>query len=185
MAKVNKAKADEEFRRAYGNYNRLLLKYCTVRLKEVPDAVEDCVQNTYLAYYRRLLSGEEIVNPKAFLYRTADNMVKRAVAEFYKNAKRHTELAEAERIMTYDDFDIIAAQLDYDRLKALLISRLSEEEQYLYRLKYVEGKSLKEIGEHLRIAPPAVANRTSRLRKKIKGLIDEIIENQAKGGKSS
>lgn len=186
MAKMNKAQADKILHQVYSDYSSLLIKYCTVRLKEVPDAVDDCIQNTYLVYYKRLLTGEDIKSPKAFLYRTADNMVKRAIADFYKNAKRHTDLEEAERVITYDDFENnINTELDYDRLKELLISQLNESEQKLYQLKYAEGKSLKEIGEQLNIAPSAVANRTSRLRNKIKLLIDETIEAQTKGGKTS
>lgn len=185
MAKINKKQADAALRDAYGSYNELLARYCRVRLREAPDAVDDCIQNTYLAYYKRLLSGEEIKNPKAFLYRTADNMIKRAAEDYYKNAKRHTDLTEADKISVYDSFEEnIFAQLDYDRLKEILISRLSEEEQRLYQMKYADGKSLKEIGDELGIAPAAVANRTSRLRSKIKPMIKEVIENEVKGGRS-
>jgi DNA-directed RNA polymerase specialized sigma24 family protein len=48
-------------------------------------------------------------------------------------------------------------------------------------MKYIENKSLKEIGNILGIAPPAVANRTSRLRTKIKNLVTPTLEKYGKG----
>lgn len=185
MAKVNKAQADEAVKQAYRDYNNLLIKYCRIRLKDVPDAIDDCLQNTYLAYYKRLLSGEEIKNTKPFLYRVADNMVKRTVADYSKNAKRHTDLDNAKELSAQIDFDSFSnSEIDYDILKERLINRLNNDEQFLYRMKYEERKSLKEIGETLNIPPSAVANRTSRLRTKIKRLISETIE-EIEGGRLS
>lgn len=76
----------------------------------------------------------------------------------------------------------MAGLLDYDELKDTLISVLTEKEQYLYHLKYEQRKSLKEIGEILNIPPVTVANRTSRLRSKIKELVGSVIEDSLKEG---
>ncbi|MCM1114510.1 MAG: sigma-70 family RNA polymerase sigma factor [Clostridium sp.] len=181
MAKANKAEADKKLQEAYNLYGNLIVKYCTVRLKEDTISVDDCVQNTFLVYYNKLLDGSSIENPKAFLYRTADNMVKRALADYYKKAKRTVVLEEAENIPAEDTY-AAPADLDYDYLKAILLEKLSPEEQLLYRQKYTDRLSLKEIGEQYQISPTAVANRTSRLRAKIKLLINDVIENNSKGG---
>ena len=108
-------------------------------------------------------------------------MIKRKLHEHYKNASRTVPLDEA-RDEEAASADEAASLLDYDQLKEVLISVLGAEEQRLYQLKYEQGRSLKDIGEILNIPPATVANRTSRLRSKIKGLLTDVIENSLKGG---
>lgn len=181
MVKISKAAADEKLQEAYSMYGNLLTKYCTVRLEEAIASVDDCIQNAFLIYYNKILNGETIENPKAFLYRVADNMVKRCVSEYYSDAKRRADLETAENISVDESFEH-TADLDYDYLKEILINKLSEDEQLLYQQKYVQRLSLKELGDYYSIKPAAVANRTSRLRTKIKSLIDEVLEENDKGG---
>lgn len=181
MAKISKAAADEKLQQAYSMYGVLLTKYCTVRLGEAIASVDDCIQNAFLIYYNKILNGETIENPKAFLYRVADNMVKRCVSEYYSDAKRRADLETAENISVDESFEH-TADLDYDYLKEVLINKLSEDEQLLYQQKYVQRLSLKELGAYYSIKPAAVANRTSRLRTKIKSLIDEVLKENDKGG---
>lgn len=176
-----KRTADESLSFACREYGKCLEKYCRVRLGEAADWADDCVQETFYIYYKKLLDGESVEKPKAFLYRTADNMIKRKLHEHYKNASRTVPLDEA-RDEEAASADEAASLLDYDQLKEVLISVLGAEEQRLYQLKYEQGRSLKDIGEILNIPPATVANRTSRLRAKIKGLLTDVIENSLKGG---
>lgn len=180
MGKVKHA-ADEMLSFVCREYGKSLEKYCRVRLGDGADWADDCVQETFYIYYKKLLGGESIERPKAFLYRTADNMIKRKLREHYKNASRTVPLDEA-RDRESVPADDAASLIDYDELKDLLIGALSDGEQRLYKLKYEQGRSLREIGEILNIPPATVANRTSRLRSKIKGLLTDVIENSLKGG---
>lgn len=154
----------------YEKYYQSIFKYCRVRLGEFSEHAEDCVQDTFVILQRKLTEGEKIEQPRAFLYRTADNFVKRTVEHYSKERKRTVELTEAENApappIIFDDFD-------YDEFARILIATLSEQEQELYILKYVQQKSLKEIAEILNIQPTAVAKRVSRLRQRIKDLIYE------------
>ncbi len=170
-----KALADEKLSFAFKEYGSALEKYCRVRLKEAYESTDDCVQEAFCVYYKKLLDGENIEQPKAFLYRTADNMVKRARAEFFKNATRQTPLEDAEGVAT-ELSDEIADAIDYEKLAVLILSSLNEKEKALYQMKYVEKKSLKEIGILLSIPPSTVANRTSRLRQKVRSLSQTLID---------
>lgn len=181
MDKSAKAIADAKLSEAYSSICKSLVKYCRVRLGEASDSADDCVQEAFCVYYKKLLLGEEIEKPKAFLYRTADNMVKRAKEEYIKNAQRTSGLETAEEIEAFIP-DENTADIDYDKIKEILISKLSEDEQLLYQRKYAENLSLKEIAALMNIAPAAVANRTSRLRTKIKRLTEPILEKEQKGG---
>jgi RNA polymerase sigma factor (sigma-70 family) len=62
----------------------------------------------------------------------------------------------------------------------MLVSLLSDEEQELYRMKYIERIPLTEIAKRLGISTPAAAKRTSRLRQRIKELIkkQQLFENE-------
>lgn len=178
---MSKAYADAQFNIAFDNYGKAIEKYCRIRLGEAADATEDCVQEAFLVYYKKLLSGEQFENPRAFLYKTANNMVLKAKEEYIKNATRTEELSAAENIAV-ESYDLVSDDVDYDEVKKLLISKLSENEQQLYQMKYADGKSLKEIAEILHIPPAAVANRTSRLRTKVKHLVEPVLIEFEKGG---
>ena len=175
----NKAVADKCLAFAYKEYKDFLYKYCTTHLRYDKNSADDCVQNAYLLYYKKLLSGETIKYPKAFLYKTVSIYVKKAEEQFLKNAKKQTPLADA-RNLHAPEIDRLAADLDYDVLKALLISELSAEEQELYNMKYVMGMTLKEIAEVLNTTPTAVANRTSRMRAKVKRLVPKTVNDFVK-----
>ena len=180
MANMKK-QADLALSQAYEKYELDITKYCMVRLKENKSAVDDCVQEAFLVFYNRLLTGEEFENVRAFLYRTADNICRKYDTEFVRKAKKTVELETLEEVAA-NEVDEKASSYDYDELKELLISELNESEQALYILKYEQKKSLKEIGEILNIPPGAVANRTSRLRTKINNLVTPVIEKYTEGG---
>lgn len=181
---MNRGLANKELEKAYDLYAKSIEKFCFVRLGEAAGMTEDCVQEAFLIYYNKLLGGETFENVRAFLYKTADIMVRRAKEKYYKNAERHKDIDDvAESHGREMDFDeLVFRDMDYDRAKDILLEKLSDSEKELYHLKYVEKKSLKEIGEILKIPSPAVANRTSRLRAKVKKLIEPILNDYAKGG---
>lgn len=154
----------------YEKYYQSIFKYCRVRLGEFSEHAEDCVQDAFVILQRKLNEGETVEQPRAFLYRTADNFVKRTVEHYSKERKRTVELTEAENAPAPP---IISDDFDYDEFARILIATLSGQEQELYILKYVQQKSLKEIAEILNIQPTAVAKRVSRLRQRIKDLIYE------------
>ena len=154
----------------YEKYYQSLYKYCRVRLGEFSEHAEDCVQDAFVILQRKLSEGETIEQPRAFLYRTAENFVKRTTEQYVKERTRTVDLDTAENTPAPP---IISDDFDYDRLARILLAALTQQEQELYILKYVQRKSLKEIAEILNIQPTAVAKRVSRLRQRIKDLIYE------------
>jgi len=183
---VGKSKADAALNEAFENYSKAIEKFCIVRLGEARDYANDCVQETYCVFYRKLLDGTEFENPRAFLYKTANNMVLKAKDDYYKNAARTKSLDEADTIPVYIEEKVEDMlendEVDIDEAKRILLSMLSVDELELYEMKYVRRLSLKEIAKTLDIAPTAVAMRTSRLRSKVKELIIPALEEIRKGG---
>ena len=120
---VSKACAQEALEQAYDAYAERLKSFCRVRLGEAAEAADDCVQETFLVYYKRLLGGEAFLHPRSFLYKTANVMVCKAREEYFKNVKRSESQEKAEQLsVTMNAFD--EADWDYDKLKALLLARL-------------------------------------------------------------
>lgn len=181
MNSAVKQKADACLQQAYSLWYRSLLKYCNARKGTAPLSAEDCVQEAFLVYYNKLLRGEDIQNPRAFLYRTTDNFLHRALDRFKQEQSRTVPLETAAEVAAAElPFD--ADDLDYDLLSGLLLSSLTEEEQRFYNLKYVEHRSLSDIAEILAISPAAAAQRSSRLRKHIQEKLTETIQSYKKGG---
>lgn len=183
---MGKIKADILLEESFEQYSKAIEKFCYVRLGEASDYASDCLQETYCLFYRKLLDGTEFENPRAFLYKTANNMVLKAKENYYKNAKRTKSLDEAENIPTYIEESIEDKiennDVDIDFAKSLLLSSLDDDELILYQMKYVERLSLKEISDKIHISPSAVAMRTSRLRSKVKALVIPTLTEIRKGG---
>lgn len=154
----------------YEKYYQSICKYCRVRLGKFSQHAEDCVHDAFLVLCNKLSEGETVDQPRAFLYRTADNFVKRTVESCLKQQNQTVDIDEAaEKIAAPPDS--VPDDFDYDECARIIIEMLTAEEKQLYELKYMERKSLKEISEILSITPTATAKRTSRLRSRIKDLI--------------
>ena len=134
---VGKSKADILLEESFEQYSKAIEKFCYVRLGEASDYASDCLQETYCLFYRKLLDGTEFENPRAFLYKTANNMVLKAKENYYKNAKRTKSLDEAENIPTYIEESIEDNEQGYLANKIskligffnLIFGELNEEEK--------------------------------------------------------
>ena len=166
----NKKQIDAVVSECYEKYYQSIYRFCFNRLGELNDHAADCVQDTFLVLQNKLLAGEIIELPRAFLYKTADNVVKNTVKQYVKQQRRTVPLENAENKAAPP---LIPDSFDYDKCAVMLVALLSPDEQELYRMKYTERKSLNEISDILNISPAAAAKRTSRLRQRIKDLIKE------------
>ena len=98
MNSAVKHQADEALKKAYKLCYTPLIKYCNVRKGDAAVSADDCVQEAFLVYYNKLLSGETFENPRAFLYRTADNFLKQAIEQYVRHRNRTVPLEDAENL---------------------------------------------------------------------------------------
>lgn len=164
--------ANEKLERDYKLYYTNLQRFCMVKLKNQEHA-DDCVQESFYILYEHYMKNEDIKNVAGFLYKIADNLIK---TQWRENQK-------AENIVQIDGLsDTIPAKedkysdLDYDLLAEELLRTLNEQEKQLYKLKYIDNKSLDEISAELNMSYQAIAKRLSRLRQKVKDLITNHFE---------
>lgn len=167
-----KQTANEKLKRDYDRYSINLQRFCMVKLKNQEQA-DDCVQECFFILYEHYRKDEDIKNVAGFLYKIADNLIK---TQWRENKK-------AEKIVQIDALsDTIPAKedtysdVDYDELAEKLLQTLNDNEKELYKLKYIDNKSIEEISENLNMNYQAVAKRLSRLRQRVKELITEYFE---------
>ena len=176
-----KKRADALLQECYDQYRLKLFNYCLSRLDGSREAADDCVQETFIVFYNKLLDGEEFENPRAFLYRTADNFVKRQKQKDAVELKRSIPLEDAENIGVTDEYLSRLDLIDYEEIAKILLNLLTDEEKQIYDLRYIRKQSVEDISEQLGISRPAASMRLMRLRNKIKDMVYSF-DIEKKGG---
>ncbi len=137
---------------------------------------EDCVQETFLVAYQKLKGGEEIKNPRAFLYTTATNFIKKKYNEIQKENDSTVNLDEVEYLLGDDTVNIVIDKLDYKELSNRLKNILSEKEEQLFKYRFVDEMQIKSIAKLLDITPANCSLRITRLRRKIIAGLKEYLQ---------
>ena len=159
----------------YDEYRLKLFNFCLARLSGERESADDCVQEAFLVLSSKLRDGENIENPRAFLYRTAENFVRRRQEEMSKDTKRLVPLETATEAAASDEiYNETLDSIDFDALAERLISSLDEDEKLLYNLRYVQNTRVDEIAIILKISRPAVSMRLMRLKTKITDMVNQL-----------
>ncbi len=168
---MKKSLADALLQQCYGDYRIKLFNYCLSRLDGSREAADDCVQETFIVFYNKLLDGEEFENPRAFLYRTADNFVKRQKQKEAVELKRNIPLDDAADVGVTDEYLSRLDLIDYEEIAKILLNLLADEEKQIYDLRYIQKTGVEDISERLGISRPAASMRLMRLRNKITDMV--------------
>lgn len=136
-------KVEKEFLKAYELNSDALYRQCFFKVHD-SELARDIVQETFTRVWDYLAKGKEVLNMKAFLYKTLNNLI---IDEYRK--KKATSLD----LMSEDGFDPEApegssAHERFEGQKALeFIDKLPEPYKEAVFLRYVNGLELKEISE--------------------------------------
>lgn len=178
---MNKKQADTLLQQCYYDYRIKLFNYCLSRLDGSREAADDCVQETFIIFYNKILDGEEFENPRAFLYRTADNFVKRQKQKDATELRRQIPLETAADIGVTDEYTGKLDLIDYEECAKILLELLTDEEKQIYDLRYIKKIGVEQIAETLGISRPAASMRLMRLRSKITDMVYSF-DIEKKGG---
>ena len=176
-----KKRADALLQECYELYRIKLFNYCLSRLDGSREAADDCVQEVFIVFYNKLLEGEQFENPRAFLYRTADNFVKRQKQKDAAELKRSIPLDDAADVGVTDEYLSRLDLIDYEECAKILLTLLTDEEKQIYDLRYIQKIGVEEIAERLGISRPAASMRLMRLRNRIKTMVYDM-NLEEKGG---
>ena len=145
-----------------------LFRFVSFRTREREVAV-DTVSEAYLRTWRYLSEGKQIDNLRAFLYRTARNII---IDEMRKGAIRHGESLDLmiEEHGEPEDTTPLPAYdpMDIERAKNLLQELEPPEYKEVLLLRYVEEWTPKEIGDLLSVSENVVSVRINRAIKKLR-----------------
>jgi RNA polymerase sigma-70 factor (ECF subfamily) len=144
------------------------------------DDITSCVQDVFVIAMQK--EGlEKHANIKAWLLKTTKNIVKsfnrkKAINNKYFDFRVDYMVFEP----STDDFsDSLIEKIDSERLKGLdfnqiIIESLSRNERDFYALLYHKKLSIKEISKVLNISEGAAATRNTRLKEKIKKVLENL-----------
>lgn len=171
MALGSRIASVEIFEKCYKEYYQSLINFARARLRESSDCCEDCVQEAYTVFYNRLQNGEDFEYPQAFLYRTLDNIIKKQKTKIMTEQINQISLDDPD-----NPIEIVAEEsIDCEKYIKILEDSLDEEERYFYMAKYVNGRKIEEIAKESGLSVGAVTMRLSRLRKRLKTLLEDIM----------
>lgn len=181
----NEAAFDSVFRRYYGK----ILGFCACFIKGDRQAAEDCAQDVFAVLYERIGSLNNLDRIGAWLYKTADNLVKQRLAALARERKRLTRLsalreADAASALCYEDaFDghrlEEARRAEEERLRAAesrILGSLKGEELDICRTVFRERQPISAVAASLSLSPAAAKSRVARLRHKIARLVRRFLD---------
>ncbi|HOM01942.1 MAG TPA: RNA polymerase sigma factor [Acetivibrio sp.] len=143
------------------------------------ESTEDLIQEVFLIAYQKGEAFLQHEKPAAFLYKTARNMT----ATYLKHLKRQ-RISATEYLsenIPQDNADLCETILmEFDRkidetaYTSQVIGNLDTNQHNLYKQRYIEGKSIKEIASEQGVSETAMRMRLVRLRREIQGIVKKM-----------
>ncbi len=157
---------EAKFIKAYEEYANGLFAYCCCRVSN-RDLAKDILQETFTKTWAYLGTHGPVDNLKAFLYRTATNLI----IDYYR--KRHTVsldvLEEAGFEPGVDETDRLVDQLDGVQA-AKFLAKLPPRYRQVIQLKYLKGLSVGEIAAKWHMSKNSVSVLAHRAVVKLRSL---------------
>lgn len=175
-----------------GNENEKLKKlynqianYCRKNLIDTASA-EECTQEVFAIYFEKA-SQIEICNPRAWLFRTADNYLHKYNQKFQQKKREIFPLPDPEDVDDMEDVRFGYEQdffpegsVDIDKDVEKVLSGLNDDEFELYDLHFRKRLSLQELTISYDSSIPAVKNKIYRLKQHILQLVQKFMDDENK-----
>ena len=162
-------------------YYNVVYRRCSYELNFNADAAAEVTQQVFLVLCEKWPLVQFHPNLEGWLLKVTSNKLKKARAGYVRRSQiMSTSAEEFREPMREDDIfsRIMCEQLEIDleRYANEVLSQLSENEVIL--AGYIrEKKTNAEIAELLEITKGAASMRVSRLYKKVRGIVQEIVDN--------
>lgn len=148
---------------AYDAHADAIFRHCYFKTSQ-REIAEDMTQDVFLKAWSYMQLKRPILNMRAFLYRLADNLV----IDWYRKHKSQSLDA-----LMDDGFEPVEGDTSIEEqteisLALAKLKELSEDEQKLITLRFVEGLSPSEIGEILDENENTISVRIHRALKRLR-----------------
>jgi len=159
---------EQQFLEAYEHYADAIFRHCYFRLYGNHKRALDLMQETFTKTWEYRARGNEIENIRAFLYRTATNLI---IDESRKKKSLSLDaLSEEGFDPPHPDTRQATREAEASELRTVL-SRLDEDCSAVLIMGYVDDLSVKEIARTLGTSENATSVRIHRGIKKIRELL--------------
>ena len=157
-----------------------LTAYIRSQFNDISDTdVEDCLQDLFFRTHDKFSSYNRSPNKTGWLFKAMKNVTH----EFCRKKKKITDntiplsYVQESEVETEEEndmiFEIVTNHLSEDQIVRIILSKLNEKEQILYRLRYIDNLSTYEIAEKLSLPSGTVRARLFDIKKKITKMIRE------------
>jgi len=154
---------------AYNLYGDAIFRYCFYKTSNREKAL-DLVQDTFVKTWEYIGRGKDIGNLKAFLYKTANNLI----IDWFRK-KKMVSLDELEEAGFDPGFD--RRERLFDHMDGAIALKAVESIEPIYRdvimMRYVEELSIKEIAEVLKEKENNISVRLHRGMEKLRNILSE------------
>lgn len=159
---------NKEFLAAYETFADGIFRHCYFRTSD-RELARDLMQETFTKTWGYLVKGGEIKNFKAFLYRTAQNLI----IDYYRQKKTQSLDALQEEGFEPTDEESNTSRYSEHREIVTAIQKIDREYRDALTMRYLEGLSPKEIAEILGEKENTISVRIHRGLKKVKEILGE------------
>ena len=151
-----------------------LLKYCLLRLSFVKPDAEEVTDDVFVTLFLKWDELDLSDNISAWLYRVADNCIKRFIAKKSRDESLNDHMETIEQFNnSEDEIAELIEQISYKQKLDEIIGMLPENLKDIFVYRFIEEKTLQEI-EKLTGIPYS----TVRLRiKKAKSMVDNYFKH--------
>jgi RNA polymerase sigma-70 factor (ECF subfamily) len=159
---------EQQFLKLYDTTADALLRHCYFKTHD-RELAKDLVQEAYLRTWRAIAAGQDIPNPPAFLYRTANNLV----IDHYRRKKSLSLDALAE--VGFDPLGEGKAEVEalaMVREARAALESLEEPYRETMQLRYQAGLSISEIAAMMEESENTISVRIHRALAKLRTVLD-------------
>lgn len=157
---IKRCKAGEKsaFEELIIKYHPYVYKFL-IKLSGDEDLAEDLTQETFIKVIRNIDKFDVYGKAKFSTY--IITLCKNSYIDYYRKQKKSMNNVEIDDNLNlqYENIeDAVLDRLDAETAAAYL-KRLPEEQEIVIKMKYIEGLTLKEIGEKLELEPKTIKSR--------------------------
>lgn len=169
---------EKKFLDSYRAYSDEIFRFVFFKLSDREKA-KDIVQDTYMRTWVFISRDGKIDNMRAFLYKTAGNIV---IDEYRRQSRRDNKNESLETLSEefgydpgFDDTDSLIDKLDGRQVMGM-IKELPEVYAEVVFLRYVENKNIPEIAELVGRPDNTVSVQLNRGLKKLREMINQKLK---------
>ena len=162
----------------WNEYEPQFRKLCSIKLQSAPDEVEDVISEAFLALCKKVSESGMPKKPRAWLYKTVNNLINLKYRELGKKSRKTVSLTGKEYYLPFnrDYFEEIEDNILLEKLKAALNEKLSDRDKKLIKYIYEDKLKMREIAEIFQTSESAVKMAHYRLCRLIQETSDALFK---------